>query len=76
MKLKINTYLFSLYFLSNLCYTQKYQNYEVTEIKELTNHINLVNSEHTSYISSFGEDLNGELYMVDYSGDIYKIGFK
>ena len=25
-------------------------------------------------ISSFGEDLNGELYVVDYRGAIYRIG--
>jgi hypothetical protein len=54
----------------------KYQNNELSEFKELTKNINLANGEHTPYISSLGEDLNGELYMIDYSGDIYKIGRK
>ena len=25
------------------------------------------------YLSSFGEDENGELYLVDYTGEIYSI---
>ena len=54
----------------------KYQDKEVSEYKELTELINLANGEHTPYISSFGEDLNGELYLIDYSGDIYKMGQK
>ena len=105
MKLQISTYIFSLYFLFNLCYTQtigstlyappisktpclfadycigkiwsfEYQSQKNTEYRKLTEIINLADGEHTIYISSFGEDLIGALYIVDYSGDIYKIGHK
>jgi len=71
----VGHYLFSDYCTGKI-WSFKYQNQEISEYKELTDHINLANGEHTPYISSFGEDLNGELYMVDYSGDIYKIGYK
>ena len=42
-------------------------------LKELTEDINLGNGEDTIYISSFGEDANGELYIIDYGGDIYRL---
>lgn len=29
--------------------------------------------EYTNYISSFGEDADGELYIVNYNGEIYRL---
>ena len=72
--------LFGHYVFGDYCtgkiWSFKYQNNELSEFKDLTENINLANGEHTPYISSFGEDLNGELYIIDYSGDIYRIGRK
>ena len=72
--------LFGHYVFGDYCtgkiWSFKYQNNELSEFKDLTENINLANGEHTPYVSSFGEDLNGELYIIDYSGDIYKIGGK
>jgi len=72
--------LFGHYVFGDYCtgriWSFKYQNNELSEFNELTKNINLANGEYTPYISSLGEDLNGELYMIDYSGDIYKIGRK
>ena len=72
--------LFGHYVFGDYCtgkiWSFKYQNQQVSEFKELTEDINIADGEHTSYISSLGEDANGELYFVDYSGDIYKIGRK
>ena len=72
--------LFGHYIFGDYCtgkiWSFKYQNNELSEFKDLSESINLANGEHTPYVSSFGEDLNGELYIIDYSGDIYKIGGK
>ncbi|WP_304133056.1 DNA gyrase subunit A [Mesonia mobilis] len=35
--------------------------------------INLKNGTRTIYISSFGQDLNGELYILDYNGVVYQL---
>ena len=48
-------------------------NKEASNLKELTKSINLSDGDDTIYISSFGEDSSGELYIIDYNGDIYKI---
>ena len=69
----VGHYLFADYCTGKI-WSFKYQSQKITEYRELTEIINLADGEHTPYISSFGEDLNGELYIVDYSGDIYKIG--
>ncbi len=72
--------LFGHYIFSDYCtgkiWSFKYQNQQVSEFKELTEDINIADGEHTPYISSLGEDEKGELYIVDYNGDVYKIGFK
>jgi len=72
--------LFGHYVFSDYCtgkiWSFKYQNQQVSEFEELTENINIAGGEHTPYISSLGEDTKGELYFVDYSGDIYKIGRK
>jgi len=51
-----------------------FENDKVTDFQDLTDNINFANGDYTPYISSFGQGLNGELYIVDYSGDIYMIG--
>ena len=48
-------------------------NNQISNLKELTKDINLANGKGTIYISSFGEDADGELYIIDYSGDIYRL---
>jgi hypothetical protein len=46
---------------------------QISNLKELTKDINLANGKGTVYISSFGEGADGELYIIDYSGDIYRL---
>lgn len=41
----------------------------IDHTKELLNSMN----KSEFYLSSFGEDENGELYLIDYSGDVYSI---
>jgi len=65
-------YIFADYCTGRI-WSFKYQNEKRSNFKELTNLINLANGKKTIYISSFGEDLDGELYIIDYSGTIYQI---
>tara|TARA_Y100001970_G_scaffold288779_1_gene417008 strand:- start:881 stop:2044 length:1164 start_codon:yes stop_codon:yes gene_type:complete len=65
-------YLFADYCTGRI-WAFQFLNNQVQDLKELTNNINLGNGEGTIYISSFGEDADGELYIIDYSGDIYKL---
>ena len=65
-------YIFADYCTGRI-WSFKYGNQKTSSFKELTNLINLENGKKTIYISSFGEDLNGELYIIDYSGTIYQI---
>ena len=51
----------------------KYDNKNIVDFKDLTESININDGNKTVYISSFGEDLNGELYVIDYGGTIYKL---
>ena len=44
-----------------------------TDFRNRTTEINLGGGEFINYISSFGEDNDGELYFVDYNGAIYKL---
>ena len=71
---KINSlkgyYLFADYCTGRI-WAFTYINNQISNLKELTKDINLANGKGTIYISSFGEDANGELYIIDYSGDIY-----
>ncbi len=51
----------------------QYENDTVSNLSEITDIINLEDNKETVYISSFGEDSNGELYIINYNGSIYKI---
>ena len=48
------------------------ENGEAIEFKDHTMDMSLGVDE-SIYISSYGEDANGELYIVDYNGSIYKL---
>ena len=65
-------YLFGDYCSGNI-WTFKVLNGKAVEFENRTEEINLANGEFTTYISSFGEDTNGELYIVEYNGGIYKL---
>ena len=54
-------------------WTFKVVNSKITDLQNRTEEINLGNGEFTTYISSFGEDADGELYIVEYNGGIYKL---
>jgi len=43
------------------------------DIKEHTNELLETMNKKQFYLSSFGEDEEGELYLIDYSGDLYSI---
>ena len=66
------TYIFADYCSGNI-WTFKEKNGIATEFQNRTEEINLGGGEFTNYISSFGEDNNGELYIVDYNGIIFKL---
>jgi glucose/arabinose dehydrogenase len=66
------TYFFADYCSGNI-WTFKEVDGKAIEFKNRTDEINLGGGEFTNYISSFGEDNNGELYIVDYNGIIFKL---
>jgi glucose/arabinose dehydrogenase len=66
------TYFFADYCSGNI-WTFKEKNGKATEFQNRTEEINLGGGGFTNYISSFGEDNNGELYIVDYNGIIFKL---
>ena len=65
-------YLFADYCTGRI-WTFRFIDSKIRNLKELTKDINLGNGEDTIYISSFGEDADGELYIINYSGDIYRL---
>tara|TARA_B100002052_G_scaffold204206_1_gene186466 strand:- start:1 stop:1185 length:1185 start_codon:yes stop_codon:yes gene_type:complete len=65
-------YLFADYCTGRI-WAFQFANNQVQNLKELTKDINLNDGKGTIYISSFGQDADGELYIIDYSGDIYKL---
>ena len=65
-------YLFGDYCTGKI-WSFKYENENIFDFQDLTESININNGNKTIYISSFGQDLNGELYIIDYSGTIYKL---
>lgn len=65
-------YLFGDYCSGNI-WSFKVVDGKAVNYTNRTEEINLANGEFTTYISSFGEDANGELYIVEYNGGIYKI---
>ena len=66
------TYLFGDYCSGNV-WSFKVENGKAVEFQNRTEEINLAEGEFTNYISSFGEDADGELYIIDYNGGVYKI---
>ena len=66
------SYLFADYCTGRI-WSFKYENNKTSNFRELTKSINFEGGNKTIYISSFGEDRNGELYVVDYSGSVYKL---
>tara|TARA_B100001750_G_C15456917_1_gene572114 strand:- start:461 stop:1486 length:1026 start_codon:yes stop_codon:yes gene_type:complete len=68
----IGYYMFGDYCSGNI-WTFKVVNSKITDFQNRTEEINLGNGEFTTYISSFGEDADGELYIVEYNGGIYKL---
>jgi len=65
-------YVFGDYCSGNI-WTFKVINNKATRLTNRTEEINLANGEFTTSISSFGEDADGELYIVEYNGGIYKL---
>ena len=65
-------YLFADYCTGRI-WSFKYKNQEISNFQELTKSINLEGGTRTIYISSFGQDLNGELYILDYNGIVYQL---
>ena len=65
--------LFGKYIFGDYCtgkiFSIKYSNGEISDFIDLTEDIGLGNI----YLSSFAEDKDGELYLIDYSGSIYKL---
>jgi len=65
-------YMFGDYCSGNI-WTFKVVNGKAVNFENRTEEINLANGEFTTYISSFGEDANGEFYIVEYNGGIYQL---
>ena len=68
----VGHYLFADYCTGRI-WSFKYENELISNFQELTELINLKNGTRTIYISSFGQDLNGELYILDYNGVVYQL---
>ena len=66
-----------IYFFADYCsgniWTFEEQNGKAMHFANRTDEIALGGGDFTTYISSFGEDENGELLIVDYNGAVYRI---
>ena len=66
-----------VYFFGDYCsgniWSFKVIDGKANEFKNRTEEINIADGEFTNYISSFGQDADGEIYIVDYNGAVYKI---
>ena len=66
-----------VYFFGDYCsgniWSFKVKDGKANEFKNRTEEINIADGEFTNYISSFGQDADGEIYIVDYNGAVYKI---
>ena len=66
-----------VYFFGDYCsgniWSFKVIDGKASEFKNRTEEINIADGEFTNYISSFGQDADGEIYIVDYNGAVYKI---
>ncbi|MFA6242853.1 MAG: PQQ-dependent sugar dehydrogenase [Candidatus Hydrogenedentales bacterium] len=65
------TYFFAD-FVSGRIWSFRYRNGRVTELVERTDEFAPPGGQLDNVVS-FGEDANGELYVVDYSGEVYRI---
>ena len=65
-------YVFGDYCSGNI-WTTNVENGIAKNFKNRTEEINIGGGEFTTYISSFGQDANGEIYIVDYNGGIYQL---
>ena len=65
-------YIFGDYCSGNI-WTLKVVNGKAINFKNRTEEINIGGGEFTTYISSFGQDSDGEIYIIDYNGGIYKL---
>lgn len=66
------TYFFADYCSGNI-WTFKVDDGQAVDFRNRTEEIAIGGGDFTTYISSFGEDENGELVVVDYNGGIYRI---
>jgi len=68
--------IYGRYFFSDYCSGRIWsfivESGKATNFKDHTNELN-IGGENSVYISSFGEDVKGELYILDYNGSIYKL---
>ena len=66
-----------VYFFGDYCsgniWSFKVKDGKANAFKNRTEEINIADGEFTNYISSFGQDADGEIYIVDYNGAVYKI---
>lgn len=69
--------LHGTYFFADYCsghiWSFEFSGGRVRNVHDRTAQINLAGGEFTTYVSSFGQDAQGELYVVDYNGGVYKI---
>ena len=65
-------YIFGDYCSGNI-WTLRVVNGKAINFKNRTEEINIGGGEFTTYISSFGQDSDGEIYIIDYNGGIYKL---
>lgn len=65
------------YFFSDYCsgniWSFELSGGRATNFKDRTLEVNLAGGRFTTFVSSFGEDAAGELYVVDYNGGLYKL---
>ena len=65
-------YIFADYCSGNI-WTTRVENGIAKNFKNRTDEINIGGGDFTTYISSFGQDSDGEIYIVDYNGGIYQL---
>jgi len=66
------TYFFGDYCSGNI-WSFKVKNGKAIKFQNRTEEINIADGEFTNYISSFGEGADGDLYIIDFNGGIYKL---
>lgn len=69
------TYIFGDYCAGKI-WSFKLNNGKVSSFKNISKKIKKTSSDTPLFISSFGEDSVGELYIVDYFGAVYKVVYR